>query len=158
MVPLAHNLPLIDIAGMREDDLDEVVRIENESFSNPWRRKHFEIALSDDTCCLVAKIDGRVVGYGIGWFVFREIHIANLAVDKDLRSKGIGKTLLRHMIDKASSRKAMVVTLEVRMSNLIAIALYRKEGFREVAIRKGYYSKPREDAVVMTKVLRGDHT
>ena len=156
MISSTYKPPSFDIVRMEEDDLDEVMKIESESFSSPWKRRHFEIALSDDTCCIVAKVAGKVVGYGIGWFVFREIHIANLAVDKELRRKGIGVILLRHMIDIAGERRVVIVTLEVRESNLAAINLYRKEGFREVTVRKDYYSRPREDAIIMAKFLRGD--
>jgi len=141
---------------MGSDDLDDVVRLENESFSNPWKRRHFELALLDDTCCVVAKIGGKVVGYGIGWFAFREIHIANLAVAGGWRGKGIGSAILRYMMDRAGERGAVMATLEVGTSNIAAINLYRKEGFREIAIRKDYYTKPREDAIVMAKFLRGD--
>lgn len=149
------TLPFV-VQEMSEDDLDDVVCIEVASFSNPWRRRDFEYALTKrDGHCLVALAEGRVVGYSIGFFVLGEYHLADFVVHPEFRNRGLGRRFLHAVLEMLESREVNHVTLEVRMSNAPALALYEKSGFQTVAIRRGYYSRPREDAFVMLKALRG---
>ena len=142
------------VVPMIQNHLDEVLAIERKSFTNPWSKRDFEYGLRDEQCLsVVALLDGKVISYGVGYFVFVEFHLANLAVAPSLRRQGFGKRLLRWILERSSKRDAQVITLEVRASNTAAIQLYRKLGFRQVALRRNYYSRPREDAIVMVKSI-----
>jgi len=94
-----------------------------------------------------------VLGYGGFWLVLDEAHICTLAVHPDWRGRGLGEFLLAHLIDRAMQLNAMVMTLEVRASNLVAQNLYRKYGFVSTGLRKEYYSDNHEDALIMTTDL-----
>ena len=91
-----------------------------------------------------------ILGYGGFWIMAGEAHVSTLAVRPDHRRRGIGELLLVAMMDRAVERNAEVVTLEVRVSNVAAQNLYRKYGFHQVGLRKGYYSDNRENALIMT--------
>jgi ribosomal-protein-alanine N-acetyltransferase len=90
------------------------------------------------------------LGYGGFWLIVDEAHICTLAVHPEWRGRGLGELLLVHMVDLATTLNALVATLEVRTSNLVAQQLYRKYGFEVVGLRKGYYSDNHEDALIMT--------
>lgn len=136
--------------------LDAVVAIEREGFADPWQRKDFEDALDRrDGYSLVCQNGDRVVAYAVGFLVTGEYHLANLAVHPAFRRRGLGRRFLAAVLNGLTDRNADVVTLEVRVSNLSAIGLYRKLGFRTVAIRNGYYTSPTEDALVLLKALNG---
>jgi len=146
----------VEILNMSREDLEEVCFIERRTFPSPWSRGVFENELAKAggtrtgaTIYLVAKIPGRVVGYTGLFQVGDEGHITNLAVDFKYRRKGIGTLLVLSLIESATRRGIKRLTLEVRKPNLVAQEFYRKFGFREVGLRKGYYSDTGEDAVVM---------
>ncbi len=91
-----------------------------------------------------------IVGYGGMWLMVDEAHISTLAAHPDWRGQGVGELLLLAMVDRAAEIGATVVTLEVRVSNSAAQALYRKYGFEVAGRRKGYYSDDGEDALIMS--------
>jgi len=150
----------IEVAPMRESDLEEVLRIESSSFSCPWTAEMFRHELSETSVsfCFVAKerpgrAGGRpraVLGYICIWVVGDEMQIANLAVHPSWRRKGIGSTLLNYAIRFGSRCQARRIFLEVRPSNLAAQSLYGSFGFQAIGFRKGYYQFPSEDALVMS--------
>lgn len=144
-------IPII-IEDMRKEDIDEILEIEKASFPSPWTRKAFltELKERDSSHFLVAKSEGRVVGYAGFWLVFDEAHITNLAVHSDYRRKKIGERLIRFLLKLAVSKGAKKATLEVRPSNIAAQNLYKKFGFEMEGIQKGYYSDTGEDALIMT--------
>ncbi|HHT87693.1 MAG TPA: ribosomal protein S18-alanine N-acetyltransferase [Clostridiales bacterium] len=138
------------IRNMTIADVDEVYIIEQETFSNPWSRASFIESLSDpNNTYLVATVDGRVVGYCGFWGVAEEGHIYNVAVKEGYKKQGIGFRMLKELIAQAAARGITSMTLEVRRSNQPAINLYKKLGFTEAGIRKDFYTKPIEDAVIM---------
>ena len=94
--------------------------------------------------------DAELAGYVGIWFQGNEAHITEIAVREKLRGKGIGELLLIGSVYAARNNGSIVLTLEARVSNFIAQRLYEKYGFKQVGIRKGYYSDNREDAVIMT--------
>lgn len=94
--------------------------------------------------------DCTLLGFVGLWFMSGEAHITGIAVEEASRGKGIGELLIIGSIELAMVRKATVMSLEARVSNFVAQALYEKYGFRNVGIRKGYYTDNREDAVIMT--------
>lgn len=146
----------VEIERMSPGDLDRVMEIERDSYPTPWSRWSFQRELADRRISLsiVAKLRGRVVGYAVAWFVAKEVHVGNIAVHRKHRRRGIAQKLFQSLIEEALSRKCVMATLEVRQSNRAAIALYEKLGFKQVAIRKGFYLDTREDALVMMKELR----
>jgi ribosomal-protein-alanine N-acetyltransferase len=135
---------------MRESDLDEVLAIEMACFSLPWPKSAFLLDLhSRDSCCIVARLGGKAVGYIIGLFVLDEVHINNIAVHVKHRRKGLGDKLLKSLLETAEERGSGRAILELRASNMAARKLYEKHGFQLVAVRKAYYRHPLEDALLM---------
>ena len=141
----------ITIRPMRLEDVDAVLEIEQMSFPTPWPRDAYQHELRDNrlACYLVAREFNRIVGYAGMWVILDEAHVTTIAVDPMHRRRRIGERLLVALIDEAMKRSARWMTLEVRKSNLGAQTLYRKYGFKDIGIRKGYYSDNREDAIVM---------
>jgi ribosomal-protein-alanine N-acetyltransferase len=135
-------------------DLDAVVLIER-AFRAPWTRDMFaqELAQPDNAAQWVAEWRGRVVGYILWWCVADEVHIVNLAVHDQFRRRGVARRLLDATFDAARDRGLTLATLEVRIHNEPAIALYESLGFQRIAIRKAYYADNGEDALVMLKSL-----
>ena len=95
-------------------------------------------------------VDRSIAGYVSVWYQGDEAHITEIAVREDLRGQGLGELLLIGSLREALEYGSEVMTLEARVSNFIAQRLYEKYGFKQVGIRKGYYSDNREDAVIMT--------
>jgi ribosomal-protein-alanine N-acetyltransferase len=145
----------VSIEPMTEAHLAQVVDIENEVFGDPWSAQSFLHEIRDDRISFarvaLSYPEGVVVGYFVAWFIDTEVHLGNLAVAKTHRGRGIGQRLLDHLIETGEERQCTLVTLEVRETNLVAQRLYLKNGFRPVAIRKGYYPDNREDAIVMMR-------
>ena len=139
------------LAPMTLDDLDEVLEIERASFQTPWSRGAFRYELTQNRVArsVVVRIAGRLVGYLCLWEIGHEIHITNLAVRPDFRRRGIARALLSHVMDGARQSNVELVFLEVRPTNLEALALYESFGFRVIGRRKGYYFDTGEDALVM---------
>ena len=143
---------------MRPADLDEVGAIERASFRVPWPQEAFAMAIGNPEISemLVASFRERgrevVAGYLCFWFVSREIHLANIAVGKPYRRKGIASMLLETVVEAALARSATYIVLEVRSSNTVAKALYRKFGFVRAGVRRGYYENG-ENADILVKKL-----
>jgi ribosomal-protein-alanine N-acetyltransferase len=146
----------LDIAPMTADDIETVLGIERRTFSNPWSRRAFEEALCPDGYAMVARNSGEIVGYAVAWLSPNEMHIVNLAVREDLRRRRIGSILLGHLLKAGHEKSLDRATLEVRMSNGAAIAMYESHGFRKIAVDRGYYLSPPEDAVIMLKDLHSE--
>jgi [ribosomal protein S18]-alanine N-acetyltransferase len=136
---------------MNVDDIDQVMEVEHKSFTLPWSRESFynEIIKNQFAVYVVIEDEGRVIGYCGVWIVIDEAHITNIALLPEYRGRKLGEALLRKIIEVAKERGAKTMTLEVRMSNMIAQSLYRKLGFQGGAIRKRYYTDNQEDALVM---------
>ena len=138
---------------MTAGDLPEVMAIERASFPNPWHETTFrgEIQNEGISFPLVAiePTERRVVGYIIFWRIQDEIQINNIAVHPDFRGLGIGEAILREVLDKVRAEGAVFASLEVRVSNGPARALYEKLGFEIIGSRKDYYINPAEDALVL---------
>jgi [ribosomal protein S18]-alanine N-acetyltransferase len=138
---------------MEAADLPAVIEIETRSFPNPWHESTFRGEIQHRPISfplvIVHNALDRVIGYIIFWVIGEEAQINNIAVHPDFRRLGIGEQVLRQVIQQLRSSGAVMVTLEVRPSNVGAQTLYRKLGFRMVGIRKGYYTNPPEDAFVL---------
>lgn len=132
-------------------DLDAIVALQAESFTNPWTRDAllWELHNSDVTRIFVARDGDAVIAFCACWVVFDELHINTLAVAPARRREGIAAALLRHVMADAAASGARRATLEVRASNTAAIALYESLGFHVAARRPRYYTRPEEDALIL---------
>ncbi|MBI4715219.1 MAG: ribosomal protein S18-alanine N-acetyltransferase [Nitrospirae bacterium] len=143
------------LSQAEEKDLEEIVAIEHDSFSDPWTPGMFRGELTNPYSSLWVARDGEggMGGFVCFWVVGDEIHFLDLAVAPPFRRKGLGEFLIRESLEWGGERGAGTAFLEVRESNQGARGLYRKMGFEEMMRRKGYYRNPREDALVMMKRL-----
>jgi ribosomal-protein-alanine N-acetyltransferase len=142
----------VSFEPMEISHINDIVNIERLSFTDPWSRSSFINELENSTARYLAAIIGvKVVGYGGYWLILDEAHITNIAVHPQYRSQGIGSSLLSAMIGLAEREGAGSMTLEVRVSNRIAQAVYQKHGFTAVGVRKKYYQDNGEDALIMWK-------
>jgi len=138
------------LAPMRECDLDEVVELERAVYTHPWTRGNFADSQRAGYDCRTLRLGRELVGYFILMAGVGEAHLLNLSVSAARQRSGYGSALLRVAIGAAREQRAERIFLEVRPSNGAAQALYRRFGFREVAVRRGYYPAHvgREDALV----------
>jgi ribosomal-protein-alanine acetyltransferase len=143
----------IEILSLKFEHIDSVLKIDALSFPTPWSRESFERELEINKFAryVVAKQDGIVMGYAGMWLILDEGHITNIAVHPEYRGIGAGNLLLEALIEICRIDSINSLTLEVRKSNLVAQNLYKKYGFLEQGIRKGYYGDNKEDAVIMWK-------
>lgn len=138
------------LAGDR--DLDGVLEVEEESFTNPWTRDMYAWELQNKAVChiyVVRTPAHAVAGFCSFWLVFEEIHINNVALRPALRGQGLGTALMRRVLREARQLGARRATLEVRASNAGARRLYERLGFRHEGTRRNYYTNPVEDALIL---------
>lgn len=153
-VALADGSQIL-VRWMVPEDVPAVWALEQEVFASPWAVENFlyELGNHDYNISLIAAIGEQLAGYSVSYHVYDELHISNLAVAPNYRRRKIGETLLTINLRIAQIRSINHVHLEVRRSNLPAIALYQKYGFQIVGVRKNYYQNQHEDALLMTKKL-----
>lgn len=143
----------------RPADVDRIVAIEKDGFLHPWSRDLVERELGHSwsrvvlACEVDPAGDERVLGYIVFWIVHDEVHVLNVATALEARRRGVGRALMDAAEEEGRARGARLATLEVRRSNVGAIALYRDIGYRQVGIRPNYYAEEHEDAIVMVKAL-----
>ena len=143
------------IRTMTKDDIDDVYKVEEDCFADPWSKEVIRQELKNNLArYIVAEIDGKVVGYVGVWFVLDEGHITNVAVHSDYRGKKIGDKLIKELVELCKENNMSAITLEVRVSNIVAQNLYKKYGFKIGGIRKEYYSDNKEDAMIMWSQLK----
>ncbi|MAA66736.1 MAG: ribosomal-protein-alanine N-acetyltransferase [Alteromonadaceae bacterium] len=141
------------IRPLQFSDLEAVNGIELTGYSHPWPDAVFRDCFRDDyRLWALENSDQRLIGYAIVAYLFDEAHLLNICVAKTKRGQGAGRMLLAHLAREAFDEKMSVVTLEVRLSNHSAIALYESFGFERMGLRPGYYPGDtlREDALVLT--------
>jgi ribosomal-protein-alanine N-acetyltransferase len=134
------------------DEIEAVLAVEQASFTNPWTREMYVAELENRNvsyCYLAKDADGRVLGFCSYWRVLDELHINNLAVLPQERRAGIGSALLTFVLNEGAALGARRATLEVRRSNELARLLYERFGFTVAGVRRAYYTKPVEDALVL---------
>jgi ribosomal-protein-alanine N-acetyltransferase len=135
-----------------ERDLDGVLEVEGESFTNPWTRDMYVWELQNRSVChifIVRTPECRVAGFCACWLVFDEVHINNVAIRPAYRGMGMGTALLRHVLAEGRRLGARRATLEVRASNTGARRLYERLGFYVAGTRRNYYTNPVEDALIL---------
>jgi ribosomal-protein-alanine N-acetyltransferase len=141
-------------------DIPQVHLVERRSFPNPWSKNIFlsELTRNDAAIYIVAVVDERIVGYAGMWIILDEGHITNIAVEPAYRRRGIGRGLLGELTRYALGRGVVAMTLEVRVSNTGAQALYTELGFEPRGIRREYYQDDKEDALIMWRELGEERT
>ena len=151
----AQLKPNYQLRPMREDDLAAVMQIEPTIYSHPWTRGNFSDSLNSGYSAWVLEENDAMIGYALLMLVMDEAHLLNLSIAKPQQKRGLGRYLLEHMLNIAKNHKVTNMFLEVRPSNVSAIALYENMGFSEMAVRRGYYpaKEGREDAVIMGLAL-----
>ena len=141
------------IRPVREEDLDEVCRIEESAFSAPWKREDYAALIGRRNALFLAMGPGpageNIAGYGCILQAADEGDLVSIAVREEQRGDGRGMDLLLALLREAEARGAERIFLEVRKSNTAAVRLYEHAGFTAVGIRKNYYTRPAEDALLM---------
>lgn len=139
------------IRPLESADLPAVLALEARAHAFPWTRGNFEDALVSGYYMVVLERAGTLAGYGVVQIILDEGHLLNITVAPALHGKGLGWELLLHLMDYARQRTDTLF-LEVRPSNIRAIALYQAAGFNEIGLRRNYYparNGGREDALLM---------
>ena len=137
---------------MTPEDVPFISKLEEETFSMPWSASSFlEMISKEDARYYVAEEDGRILG-GCGvLMVAGEGNITNVVIAPASRNRGIGTAMLQHLMMEGDKEGLTAYTLEVRVSNVVAIHVYEKLGFESVGVRPGFYEKPAEDALIFWK-------
>ena len=135
---------------MAPGDAEQVEMVEKACFAIPWSRQSFwEEAANENTLYLLALDGEEVIGYAGTWILAGEAQVTNVAILPEYRGQGVGTSLMKELVRRVRERGAAAMTLEVRPSNVPALALYRKFGMKEAGRRKGYYADNGEDAIIM---------
>ncbi|RDJ00246.1 ribosomal-protein-alanine N-acetyltransferase [Dyella solisilvae] len=155
MVAVAR--PHAELRAMHREDVPDVAAMEAVSYEFPWTPGIFSDCLKAGHPCWVMWVDGVIAGYGVLSVAAGEAHVLNICVGPDHRGLGLGRFLMRRLLDIARWNGATRVFLEVRPSNPVAQTLYLSMGFEEIGRRPKYYPAKdgREDAIVMAKDLVG---
>lgn len=137
------------------DDLPSLMAIEQDAYKSPWNERMMRGEVSENTHAHVTVMDynGIIIGYACFWIIEDEGMLNKLTISRPLQGKKLGQLLLQDTIDRIRSANCQRITLEVRVSNVTAHAVYRKAGFEPIGIRKKYYDDG-EDAQVMLLQLR----
>lgn len=139
------------IRKMVEEDIDKLLEIEKLCFATPWTRDSFLHELYENPYAVyyVMELDDKIIGYCGVWLVIDEAHITNIAIVPECRGNKFGNELFSHVLEQAKRSGAIQLSLEVRVSNVVAQKMYRKYGLIPGGIRKRYYTDNQEDALVM---------
>lgn len=160
IIPLNQKMTMT-IEPATIHDHEEIVAIENRTFAFPWSHNVLKSEINGESFSFayVARLrtqadqPGKIIGYNFFWLVADEVHILNVAVDPEYQGMGCGKRLMRFAEQFGAERGAIVMFLEVRVSNTAAQNLYTGLGFHRIDRRKHYYSDNMEDAYVMKKEI-----
>ena len=144
--------------NMTPADVDAVLAIEQAVQQYPWTRGNFVDALTNGYLCRVDEVEGAIRGYAILMPLVDEAELLTIGVAAIHQRKGVGRALLKEMLQIARSHNMRSVFLEVRASNAAALALYRSVGFIRIGVRRGYYRNATvsEDAITMAMDLRDE--
>jgi ribosomal-protein-alanine acetyltransferase len=153
---MTMTLQRLALRAMTHGDIEAVMRIERSIYPYPWTAGNFSDSLSSGYLCTVAELDGMMAGYAVMMFTPYEAHLLTIGIASGCQRRGWGSALLNALLEAARDAGAERVLLEVRPSNTPALALYRRNGFSEIGVRRGYYpadNDTREDAIVMERLL-----
>ena len=141
----------------KSSDLDDIYELDMQTFAMPWSKEalSYDILENDNAFVIVAEYEGEFAGYADIWTVLDEADLYSIAVRVDFRRKGIGDAIMLAMTEILSANGVATINLEVRVSNMPAIKLYKKYGFNECGVRPGYYLDNGEDALIMKRETGG---
>ena len=148
----------LELRRLELGDLDSIERIERASYRTPWSRSMFASELSKPSSLSFGAVDeaGALVGYLVLSRYVDAWHVMNVAVAPERRREGIASALLHRLLELTKDDSLRGYTLEVRVSNLGAVRLYERFGFRSKGVRRGYYTDNREDALIMWRDADSD--
>ncbi len=140
------------VRTMQAADIPAVMDVEHAAFDRGWAATSFQRELADNRMAryVVLEVDATIVGFGGVWLMVDEAHVVTVAVRPDYRRHGFGRLLVHGLVQLAGCCGMLAATLECRVSNAAARALYSQYGFYEVGNRPRYYQDNQEDAVIMT--------
>ena len=145
------------VVPMLETHVQQIAALEAANFSAPWDEASIQNELDNPLSLWLVAAEGEtVLGYVGSQTCFEDADILNVAVSPGARRRGIAETLMTELERRLVACGAERITLEVRASNLPAIRLYEKLGYAQAGLRKGYYEKPREDALILQKALKAE--
>ena len=141
----------------KSSDLDDIYELDVQTFAMPWSKEalRYDILENDNAFVIVAEYEGEFAGYADIWTVLDEADLNSIAVRVDFRRNGIGDAIMLAMTEMLSVNGVATINLEVRVSNMPAIKLYKKYGFNECGVRPGYYLDNGEDALIMKRETGG---
>ncbi|MFB3058699.1 MAG: ribosomal protein S18-alanine N-acetyltransferase [Gammaproteobacteria bacterium] len=140
---------------MALEDISAVIQLENEVYQFPWTDRIFKDCIRVGYDCWLAHLGNTIVAHAVISIAAGESHILNLSVTRNHQGKGIGKQFIQFLLNIARNKRAQIMMLEVRPSNIRAINCYSSAGFNEIGCRKDYYPAPngKEDALLFAKQI-----
>jgi len=147
--------PELTFRQMALEDISDVIQLENEVYQFPWTDRIFKDCIRVGYDCWLAHLGNTVVAHAVISIAAGESHILNLSVTRNHQGKGIGKQFIQFLLNIARNKRAQIMMLEVRPSNIRAINCYSSAGFNEIGCRKDYYPAPngKEDALLFAKQI-----
>ncbi len=145
----------MQLRAMQRSDLDAVLQIESAVHAYPWTRGNFNDALDSTCVCMVYTMNDELLGYAVLLPALDEVQLLDISISAEHQRKGLGRKLLNELLIWARNKALHRMLLEVRPSNMAALALYRSAGFSQIGLRRDYYAAVLgcEDAIVMGCVL-----
>ncbi len=152
---MAYDIRNLQLRRAEIKDIQNILKTEKECSLSHWSWKDYHKEINrDDSLMIVAEVENKVSGFLVARFSTGEVDIFNIGVTPTHQKLGIGGRLLKYLLDKACKMSIESIWLEVRESNANAIAFYLKRGFKQIQIRKKFYSQPVENAIVMKYALQ----
>ena len=157
IMEICRDKAKIRVRIAKSSDLDDIYELDVQTFAMPWSKEalSYDILENDNAFVIVAEYEGEFAGYADIWTVLDEADLNSIAVRVDFRRKGIGDAIMLAMTEMLSANGVATINLEVRVSNMPAIKLYKKYGFKECGVRPGYYLDNGEDALIMKRETGG---
>ena len=157
IMEICRDKAKIRVRIAKSSDLDDIYELDMQTFAMPWSNDSlsYDILENDNAFVIVAEYEGEFAGYADIWTVLDEADLNSIAVRVDFRRKGIGDAIMLAMTELLSANGVATINLEVRVSNMPAIKLYKKYGFNECGVRPGYYLDNGEDALIMKRETGG---
>ena len=157
IMEICRDKAKIRVRIAKSSDLDDIYELDVQTFAMPWSKEalSYDILENDNAFVIVAEYEGEFAGYADIWTVLDEADLNSIAVRVDFRRKGIGDAIMLAMTEMLPANGVATINLEVRVSNMPAIKLYKKYGFNECGVRPGYYLDNGEDALIMKRETGG---
>ena len=157
IMEICRDKAKIRVRIAKSSDLDDIYDLDVQTFAMPWSKEalSYDILENDNAFVIVAEYEGEFAGYADICTVLDEADLNSIAVRVDFRRKGIGDAIMLAMTEMLSANGVATINLEVRVSNMPAIKLYKKYGFNECGVRPGYYLDNGEDALIMKRETGG---